>query len=293
VLAGVATVHAIVNARPLAHPQPDSGEPLTSRAAILLPVRNEAYRVEPCLRSLLVQPGELLVLDDKSTDATADVVRSVGGARIRLLSGAPRPAGWLGKPFACHQLASATDADVLVFVDADVVLAPGAIEACTRLPAGFDLASPYPRMVAEGLGQRLIQPLLQLSWLNLDSCRDPDEFVARIAAACGGAAADDWRRLWRRAARVSDASWRDVLTVPRDTPLALARLGLRVGDLAAVAPGRTLSGLSRCMLGDPRLRMLLDRYATYAGADPRRAPAALWRSRTPSFTMVAGMCGVA
>jgi cellulose synthase/poly-beta-1,6-N-acetylglucosamine synthase-like glycosyltransferase len=87
VLAGVATVHAIVNARLLAHPQPDSGEPLTSRAAILLPVRNEAHRVEPCLRSLLVQLGELLVLDDESTDATADVVRSVGGARIRLLSG--------------------------------------------------------------------------------------------------------------------------------------------------------------------------------------------------------------
>jgi phytoene desaturase len=55
----------------------------------------------------------------------------------------------------------------------------------------------------------------------------------------------------------------------------VARLAWRLGDLAAIAPGRTLRGLGRSHLRDPRLRMLLDRYATYTGADPRRAPAAL------------------
>jgi phytoene desaturase len=109
----------------------------------------------------------------------------------------------------------------------------------------------------------------------LDSCRDPDEFAARIGAAFGATAAADWRRLWRRAARVWDASWRHVLTVPLESPLGVAGLAWRLRDLAAVAPGRTLRGVGRSMLGDPRLRMLLDRYATYAGADPRRAPAAL------------------
>jgi phytoene desaturase len=97
---------------------------------------------------------------------------------------------------------------------------------------------------------------------TLDSSRDPDW-------------GDDWRRLWRRAERVWTASCRDVLRRPVDSPLALARLAWRLGDLAAVAPGRTLRGLGRTYLRDPRLRMLLDRYATYAGADPRRAPAAL------------------
>jgi phytoene desaturase len=109
----------------------------------------------------------------------------------------------------------------------------------------------------------------------LDSCRDPHEFAARIGAAFGPAAAADWRRLWRRAGRVWDASWRHVLTVPLESPLGVGRLAWRLRDLAAVAPGRTLRGVGRSMLGDPRLRMLLDRYATYAGADPRRAPAAL------------------
>jgi phytoene desaturase len=109
----------------------------------------------------------------------------------------------------------------------------------------------------------------------LDSCRDPVEFADRIAATLGAAAAADWRRLWRRAARVWEASWRHVLTAPLDSPLALTRLAWRLPDLAAIAPGLTLRGLGRRMLRDPRLRMLLDRYATYAGADPRRAPAAL------------------
>jgi phytoene desaturase len=109
----------------------------------------------------------------------------------------------------------------------------------------------------------------------LDSCADPDAFAERIADAFGPACAEDWRRLWRRAARVWTASWRYVLNSTVDSPLATARLAWRLPDVAAIAPGRTLRWLGRRYLRDPRMRMLLDRYATYAGADPRRAPAAL------------------
>jgi phytoene desaturase len=108
----------------------------------------------------------------------------------------------------------------------------------------------------------------------LDSSASPDVFRARISAALGAEAAEDWARFWRRAARIWDASWRSVLRRPV-TPGSLVALSWRVGDLAAIAPGRTLRGLGRHYLRDPRLRMLLERYATYAGADPRRAPAAL------------------
>ena len=110
---------------------------------------------------------------------------------------------------------------------------------------------------------------------RLDSCADPEEFANRISLACGLDAARQWRALWRRAGRVWDAAWRHVLHDGLDSPLALARLAWRLPDLAAIAPGRTLRGLGRSHLRDPRLRVLLDRYATYAGADPRRAPAAL------------------
>jgi phytoene desaturase len=109
----------------------------------------------------------------------------------------------------------------------------------------------------------------------LDSSSTPGVFAERIAAALGPTAARDWQRLWRRAGRVWDASWRHVLRSPIDSPLSLARLAWRLGDLAAIGPGRSLRGLGRSYLRDARLRTLLDRYATYTGSDPRRAPAAL------------------
>lgn len=108
----------------------------------------------------------------------------------------------------------------------------------------------------------------------LDSSSEHEVFLERIAGSVGAGSAAEWDRFWRRAARIWRASWHSVLQRPV-TPAALARLSWRVGDLAAIAPGRTLRDLSRHYLRDPRMRMLLDRYATYTGADPRRAPAAL------------------
>jgi phytoene desaturase len=109
---------------------------------------------------------------------------------------------------------------------------------------------------------------------ELDSSSDHEVFLERIATALGPAAAEEWKHFWKRAERIWDASWRSVLRRPV-TPATLAGLSWRLGDLWAIAPGRSLRGLGRHYLSDPRLRMLLDRYATYTGADPRRAPAAL------------------
>jgi hypothetical protein len=167
------TAHSFVNLRAVRVPD-DDPEPVTERVSVLLPVRDEADRIGGCLAGLLDQTGvpdlEILVLDDESGDATADVVRRTAedDPRVRLLTGTPPPPGWLGKPYACHQLAAAATGSVLVFLDADVRLAPQALAATVGLlrGAGLDLVSPYPRQLAETVSERLLQPLLTWSWLT-------------------------------------------------------------------------------------------------------------------------------
>ncbi|MFB9688731.1 glycosyltransferase [Amycolatopsis plumensis] len=191
VAAIAAAAHAAYNARIVRAPREG---PVRCREAvsILLPLRDEADRVAPALRSLLAQRGlddaEILVLDDCSGDGTAEVVRRIAGSRVTLLTGVEPPPGTLGKPHACHQLAQRARGSVLVCVDADVVLAPDAVAAAVALlrEADLDAVSPFPRQHAEGLGARLVQPLLQWSWLVLLPLRLAERSPRPSLAAANG-----------------------------------------------------------------------------------------------------------
>jgi glycosyltransferase involved in cell wall biosynthesis len=232
------TLHAAVNARLLRVP---SARSCSARVSVLLPVRDEAHRVEPCLRALLAQEGvdlELLVLDDGSADGTADLVSALVGddPRVRVLDGRPLPAGWLGKPHACQQLADAATGEVLVFVDADVVLTPRAVAATTGLleQTGLDLLSPYPRQEAPGL-TALVQPLLQWSWLTFLPLRLAERSPRPSLSAANGQLLAIRRPAYDRAgghAAVRDAVVEDV---------ALLRAVKRAGGSGGVCDGTALA----------------------------------------------------
>ena len=174
-LAVAATAHTLVNLRRLRRPAADP--PATGeQVSVLLPVRDEAATVASCLLAVLAQVGvsrmDVWVLDDGSSDATAEIVRQVAAAdpRVHLVDGGADgpPPGWLGKSWACQRLAALAAGSVLVFVDADVVLAPHAVAASVHLlrSSGLDLVCPYPRQLAGTVAERLVQPLLQWSWLT-------------------------------------------------------------------------------------------------------------------------------
>jgi glycosyltransferase involved in cell wall biosynthesis len=189
------TAHAAVNCGLLR--RPPRARFVAEPVSVLVPARNEAQRIRPVLKALLDQVGvpdiEILVLDDESTDGTADAVAAVAAAHprgdaVRVMRGTPPPAGWMGKPHACAQLAAAARGQVLVFADADVLVTPdGVARAVTQLRTlGLDLVSPYPRQLAGSPLEVLVQPLLQWSWLTFLPLRLAERSARPSLAAANG-----------------------------------------------------------------------------------------------------------
>ena len=87
--------------------------------------------------------------------------------------------------------------------------------------------------------------------------------------------ARQWRAFYDRAGRIWDATRGPFLESPLAGPWDLVKQSVRINDLRTIAPHRTLRSLATSYLDDPRLVSFVDRYATYTGSDPRRAPAAL------------------
>lgn len=135
------------------------------RVSVLVPVRNEREVIGDCLRSLLAQdyPNfEVLVLDDGSTDGTSDLLAALAhtDSRLQVFAGRPPPEGWLGKHWACQQLAEAATGELLLFTDADTVHHPQALRAgVAALEADqADLLSGFLRQHMLTWGERLTVP---------------------------------------------------------------------------------------------------------------------------------------
>jgi phytoene desaturase len=129
-----------------------------------------------------------------------------------------------------------------------------------------------------GLELQRLDPLIRHRFADgtrLDTAGDLDVTIARMDAAFGPPAGANWRRLIARTERIFQAVRHPFLESPIGGVRDLARQAVRLGDLRTIAPARTLRWLGEQYLTDPRQRTLLERYATYAGSDPRRAPAAL------------------
>jgi chlorobactene glucosyltransferase len=156
--------------------------------SILIPARNEAQRIETCLESLLAQdyPNyEILVLDDRSTDGTFNLVQSYAGSKssakpgqihqLKILKGKEMPKGWLGKPWACYQLSLKAQGEWLFFIDADTWHFPEALKRTVQMAekGKADVVSLLTRQITQTWMEALVIPVMAFHLLAF--------FPARLA----------------------------------------------------------------------------------------------------------------
>ncbi|HTY81979.1 MAG TPA: glycosyltransferase [Dehalococcoidales bacterium] len=169
-------VNLILNFRTLKKPRRNAVVPNPAPLiSVLVPARNEESNIRRCLESLRRQdyPNyEVLVLDDGSTDNTAEIVSEIAAKdrRIKLFKGEPLPGDWVGKTYACHQLAQKAAGSWLLFVDADTVHEPRMLRGVLELAMQkkVTLLSGFPRQLAGSLPLKIIQPVqyyIILGWL--------------------------------------------------------------------------------------------------------------------------------
>jgi len=166
---------------------------------VVVPAYNEAANIAACLTSVLSSEEpcgdwRVLLVDDRSTDATAAIARQAAGAcgasepRFALLDAGPRPAGerWVGKNWACSVAMEQVMSEWVLFVDADVRLQPATLRrALAQASAeGADLFSLAPRLSCGCLAEWLVQPIMA-SLLGLgfpiEAANDPTSSVAFAA----------------------------------------------------------------------------------------------------------------
>lgn len=268
-LAALPLALAIGNLKRLRTPAPAVIRP---RVSVLIPARNEAANIGDAVACVLASRDvelELLVLDDGSTDATPAILAAIADPRLRVISGGGvLPSGWSGKQYACARLGREAGLELLVFVDADVRLAPDALSRMAgymQANPDIGLASGIPQQITGTWSEWLLLPLIHLLLLGYrPDALDHGRIDPRFAAGCGQlfiARAEAYRAMGGHDA--IRASLHDGLTLPR----AFRRHGVPTGlfDATALASCRMYSNAADLWEG-------LTKNATEGLATPRGLP---------------------
>lgn len=223
--------------------------------SVLIPARDEADRIRPAVESVLANTGvrfEVVVLDDQSQDETPQIVSEMArDDRVRLVQGKKLPSGWCGKQHACQQLSQHAKYDELLFIDADVTLAPDAVRRCVAFKAasGAELVSGFPRQVVRTLGEALLVPLVHIVLLTYLPFHVMRRTLSTAASAGCGQMFLTSRAAYERAGghAAIRSSMHDGVTLPR----AYRRAGLAsdVFDASDLARCRMYRGWSETVRG--------------------------------------------
>ena len=154
------------------------------RVSVVVAAHNEANTIGPCLASILGQgyPNlQVIVANDRSTDATGDIVRAVARdhPEVRCIDIGELPDGWLGKTHAVSVATRQADGEYLVFTDSDVIWHPSTLTAAVGLArqGRLDFLSIWPRVIVASFWERLLLPACAYSlslWFRRGSSEDDE-----------------------------------------------------------------------------------------------------------------------
>lgn len=155
--------------------QPQQPTPeIYGSVSVVVPTLNEALRITPLLTGLSQQKEEvreIIVVDSRSTDGTAEIVKSFQkqDSRFRVITDDPLPKNWVGRPWALHNgfLFTSEDSEWFLGMDADVQPHPGLIASLvkTAIAQKYDLVSLSPQFILKYPGECWLQPALLMTLL--------------------------------------------------------------------------------------------------------------------------------
>jgi dolichol-phosphate mannosyltransferase len=153
--------------------QPQTTTPaMQGQVSVVVPTLNEVDRLAPCLHGLAQQTEELreiTIVDSRSIDGTQALVQQAQATnpRLQLITDAPLPPGWVGRPWALHSgwIASNAASEWILGLDADTQPQPGLIPSLlkTATEQGFDLITLSPRFILQSPGEIWLQPALLMT----------------------------------------------------------------------------------------------------------------------------------
>lgn len=182
---------------------PPANAPLIS---ICIPARNEELNIRKCVEAILAQdyPNfEVIVLEDRSTDKTPEILQSIllewdsllsklsykkeQARLLHIINGSDLPSGWAGKPHALYQASKAATGEWLCFVDADTFLSPNTLSACyaKAMETNADLFTTMNEQILGSFWERVVMPLIMTALSVGFSPRKVNDPSRRDAVANG------------------------------------------------------------------------------------------------------------
>ncbi len=222
---------------------PNKSSQIKESISVVVPLRNEAKNVAELVASLHHQKNlthiEFLLLDDNSEDETLALLQqhTLGLTNFQIVSGTTLPQGWIGKTWALQQLVERSSGEIIISIDADVRLVPDAISKAVTLlkKAQLDFLSPYPKQLAYTWSEKLIQPLLQWSWMSTVILR-----IAERSSLSSTVVANGQFFVVRRAALAQVGGYDSVRNKVLDD-VELARTLVKNGSHGCVANGAAIA----------------------------------------------------